>query len=310
MILVILAGAMSLLLAAAAVWLFARAQSRAGDEALEERIGQVSTGDFVDELAGMRHLRRIRNPLTRNVCHQFWGAGIDMRPATANLLIIGFIGLVILLALINLLIGLALGAAVLAISVLVLRQRVQARRRQIAGQLPDFLEYVMRSLTAGNTLDEALQSAALESVEPCRSLFLSVSRQVRLGASMEETLSEAAAVHQLRALHILALSARVNRRFGGSMRRVIKSLIGAIRRQDAASRELKAMTGETRFSAYVVAAIPIFISGIMFLVNPGYYEPMIASGGGRIAMGVGVVLQVIGLVTIWRMMAALRDGGL
>lgn len=310
MILVILAGAMSLLLAAAAVWLFARAQSRAGDEALEERIGQTSTGDFVDELAGMRHLRRIRNPLTRNVCHQFWGAGIDMRPATANLLIIGFIGLVILVALINLLIGLALGAAVLAISVLVLRQRVQARRRQIADQLPDFLEYVMRSLTAGNTLDEALQSAALESVEPCRSLFLSVSRQVRLGASMEETLSEAAAVHQLRALHILALSARVNRRFGGSMRRVIKSLIATIRRQDAASRELKALTGETRFSAYVVAAIPIFISGIMFLINPGYYEPMIASGGGRIAMGVGVVLQMIGLVTIWRMMAALRDGGL
>ncbi|CAN0005592.1 unnamed protein product [Chrysoparadoxa australica] len=310
MMALILAGAMSLLLVAAAMWLFARAQTRAGDEALEERIGQTSAGDFVDELAGMRHLQRIRNPLTRVVCHQFWGAGIDMKPGTANLMILGFIVLVVLLALINLLVGLALGIAVLGVSVLVLRQRVQARRRQIADQLPDFLEYVLRSLTAGNTLDEAMQSAALESVEPCRSLFLSVSRQVRLGASMEATLSEAAAVHQLRALHILALAARVNRRFGGSMRRVIKSLIGAIRRQEAASRELKAMTGETRFSAYVVAAIPILISGIMFLVNPGYYEPMIASGGGRIAMGVGVALQVLGLVIIWRMMASLRDGGL
>lgn len=169
---------------------------------------------------------------------------------------------------------------------------------------------MQRSLTAGNTLEEALQSAALESSEPIRSVFMSVARQVRLGATVEATLREAGKVHDLRALHILALSATVNRRFGGSMRRVIKSLIDAIRRQEAASRELKALTGETRFSAWIVAAIPIALAGVFYVINPGYYQPMLASIGGRIALGVAVGLQVLGIFLIWRMLASLRDAAL
>ena len=54
--------------------------------------------------------------------------------------------------------------------------------------------YLVRALTAGNTLEEGLYSAAQESDEPIRGVFLSVSRQVRLGASGEETLAEAKAL--------------------------------------------------------------------------------------------------------------------
>lgn len=301
---------LALLLMAGGLWLLASARLRAGEEALAERVGQLGAGEFVDELAGLHHLRRIRNPVTRYICHQFWGAGIDMAPGTANTLLIVVATAFLVLMLVSPLIGAAFLVAVILGGYLLLKQRIAARRRRIAEQLPDYLEYVLRSLTAGNTLEEALQSAAMESTEPARSLFLSVARQVRLGATVEGTLAEAGDVHKLRALHILAMAARVNRRFGGSMRRVIKSLIGAIRRQDAATRELKALTGETRFSAWVVAAIPIGISALFYAVNPGYYDDMLASGGGRFAIGLAVALQLVGMIIIWRMVASLRDAAL
>lgn len=301
---------LALLLVAGAALLFARGQKRAEQEGFAERVGEAGPGGFVDELAGLHHLQRIRNPVTRAVCHQFWGGGIDVAPATANAILLVIVVLGALLILVNPLVGLALVLAVVAITWLFLRQRVAARRRQIADQLPDYLEYVLRSLTAGNTLEEALQSGAVESPDPCRSLFLSVARQVRLGATVEDTLAQAGDVHHLRALYIMAMAARVNRRFGGSMRRVIKSLIGTIRQQDAATRELKALTGETRFSAWVVAAIPIAISGAFYLMNPEYYDAMFASTGGVIAMVIGLALQVLGVFIIWRMIASMRDAAL
>lgn len=301
---------LALLLVAAAVWIFARAQAREGQENFAERVGQSSTSDTVDELAGLRNLQRIRNPITRDICHRFWGAGIDVSPSSANVFLIGFSAIILLLLFVDPLAAIGLAIGVVALGYLVLQQRVNARRRKIIDQMPDYLEYVMRSLTAGNTLEEALQSAALEASDPIRSLFLSVSRQVRLGATVENTLSEAASVHNLRALHIMAMSARVNRRFGGSMRRVIKSLVGTIRRQDAAVRELKALTGETRFSAWVVAAIPIAISAFFYFTNPGYYTDMLASGGGRVALGIAVGLQALGIFIIWRMIASMREPNL
>jgi tight adherence protein B len=137
-----------------------------------------------------------------------------------------------------------------------------------------------------------------------------VSRQVRLGATVESTLAEAATVQQVRALHILAMSARVNRRFGGSMRRVVKSLINTIRAQDAAYRELKALTGETRVSAWVVAAMPIGISAFFYFSNPAYYTDMLAGPVGKGFIVVALLLQVAGIFIIWRMLAGIREANL
>lgn len=310
MTMMVILVAVALLLVVGAYWVFAAAGERESQESAEQRVGDIDFGESVDQLAGLRNLQDIRNPVTRHICYQFWGAGVDVSPRTANLLMIVLAAVVLLFLLISPLVGLAVALAIVLGGYLLLKQRVAARRRQIADQLPDFLEYMQRSLTAGNTLEEALQSAALESNEPIRSVFMSVARQVRHGASVEDTLVEAADVHNLRALHILAMAATVNRRFGGSMRRVIKSLIDAIRRQEAASRELKALTGETRFSAWVVAAIPIGIAVIFYLLNPGYYEPMLASTGGRITLAVAVGLQLLGIFIIWRMVASLRDAAL
>jgi len=300
----------ALLLVSGAIWVLSQARTKENQESFAQRVGQSEAGEMVDELAGLRNLQRIRNPISRYICHHFWGAGIDLSVGSANIFLALFVVITLLIVLVDPFVGISLAVSVIAIGYLALQQRINARRRRILEQLPDFLEYVMRSLTAGNTLEEALRSAALESNDPIRSLFLSVSRQVRLGATVENTLGEAADVHNLRALHILALSARVNRRFGGSMRRVVKSLVQTIRRQDAAVRELKALTGETRFSAWVVAAIPIAISAFFYFQNPGYYEVMLSSGGGRLALVIAVALQGLGIFIIWRMIASMQEPNL
>lgn len=203
------------------------------------------------------------------------------------------------------------GITVIAFSVAVayafLARKAAIRRAEILSQLPDFLEGVSRILAAGNTLEEALGQAARESPDPIRPLFLSIGRQVRLGAPIEEVLSEAAEVHGMRDLQVIALAANINRRFGGSLRSIFRSLVQAIRSRDAAQRELRALTAETRFSAMVLALIPIGLTLYILLQNPQYYNDMWADSGGRATLMFSVFLQVTGIFVIWRMMRSTED---
>ena len=72
-------------------------------------------------------------------------------------------------------------------------------------------------------------------------------------------------------------------------------------------KQTQQIHGETRFSAWVVAAIPIAISGFFYFLNPGYYTDMLASGGGRFALGLALFMQALGIFIIWRMIASMRE---
>ena len=126
---------------------------------------------------------------------------------------------------------------------------------------------------------------------------------MRLGAPIETVLQDAAEIHQIRDLRVLALAASVNRKFGGSLRSILRSLIQAIRRRDMAARELRALTAETRFSALVLCIIPTALVLFIIVRNPGYYaqwwsEPT----GGRLLMIGTVVWQIMGIGVIFRML--------
>jgi tight adherence protein B len=299
-----LLAVLTLLVFAGAIYLFFYAGQRARSEEvlLRLRAGDEAVGATVVTEG------QVYNPVVRAACHLLWRAGSQAKPqqvATGLLVMLGLVPLTLLIF------GWLEGAAVIFFAGLagwfVLDRRAASRRARIVEQLPAYLEAVMRVLAAGNTLEEAIASAARETQDPLRSLFVSVGRQVRLGAPVDTVLAEAAAIHQIRDLRVLALAANINRKYGGTLRNVFRSLIQAIRMREAAARELRALTAETRFSAFVLAAIPIAVSAFIFFRNRAYYTDILATSSGRITLIVAVLLQLLGMLVIWRMMKSASD---
>jgi tight adherence protein B len=296
---------LSALLALGAMALFL--QSRRQDTQ-EQVLARLQLGMPEAEIAWARPLQ-IRNPVLRGFCHRFWQAGLELSVGQVT----GILVAVVLLAgLLLMSLGLLLGGMVLAFALvgvlLVLQQLAGRRQRQIIAQLPDFLEHVLRALIAGNTLEEAFAEAARENVDPLRSLFLGVARQVRLGAPIEDALAQAADVHDLPDVRVLAMSARVNRRYGGSIRNMIKSLVQVIRARGTAARELRALTAETRFSALLLFLIPLAITLFILLRNPAFYDDMWSDSFGRLLLLAAAGLQLLGGLIIWRMLRATEAG--
>lgn len=295
----------ALVLAAAAVGLLLRAQSGARKSEMALRLRVL--GEDADAHL-LSRAKPIANPLLRFVTDLLTRAGTEIEPERVGQgLLIAAAAAPILLILLGPLAGvLAIGLAIVSVFG-VLSRNAARRRAKIVEQLPTFLESVMRVLAAGNTLEEALGAAARDSLDPIRPLFISIGRQVRLGAPVESVLAEAGEVHRLRDLKVMALAAAINRKYGGSLRGVMKSLISAIRSRDTAARELRALTAETRFSAIVLAIIPVTLSLYIFAKNKGYYEGMWVDSSGRVILAMSVILQIAGVAVLWKMMNSTGD---
>lgn len=288
-----------------ALWLLTRAGQREHEEELMLRLRAM--GGKAEEGAVPRSTR-IRNPVVRVVSHWLWRSGAEAEPQTVTR---GLLILVFLIPFTVLLFGWFAGLAsvmvALTVTYILLARRAAARRALILSQLPGYLEAVIRILSAGNTLEESIAAAARESPEPVHTLFLSVGRQVRLGAAVDEVLADTADIHRLRDLKVLGLAAAINRKYGGSLRNILKSLMGAIRARDVAARELRALTAETRGSAYTLAGIVIAITAFIYIRNPGYYADMWASTGSRLLLIGSIVWQCLGMLVIWRMVNSVED---
>lgn len=292
-------------LAGVAVWLFIYADRRARQD---EVLLRLRAGEEADAARRWTREARLRNPLLRTACYVIWRAGSDAEPDTvAKVLWI----LAAMIPVTLVIFGLVGGILVISFATVfghgILRQRAARRRARIVEQLPAFLEAGLRVLQAGSTLEESLSKAAAESPEPLRPLFQSVGRQVRLGAPLDQVLVESAEIHRIRDIKVIALAASINRKYGGSLRNVFRSLIAAIRARDSAARELRALTAETRFSALVLSVIPALLTVYIYLQNRQYYSQMWESTGGRIVLITAVALQVVGVAVIYRMMGATED---
>ncbi|MGQ3055878.1 MAG: type II secretion system F family protein [Nevskia sp.] len=294
----------AMLLLGGSVWLFLQARERETDADLKLRL-RVSGSD---ETAIGQGSAVINNRFLRAICHLFWRTGSDIRPAAVVrlLLIVGAVAVFLLITL-GPLYTLPLLGVFLLLFYIVLVQQAVWRRRKIVEQLPAYLENVIRVLAAGNTLDEALNQAAREAPNPIQPLFISISRQVRLGALLEQVLSEAGDIHRLRDLKVMAMAASINRKYGGSMRGVLKSLIVLIRQRAGAAQELRALTAETRFSAKMLAVINVILFVYMYLSNPKYYDKMLADPkGGMLLIGSGSML-FLGFIALWWMLKGIDE---
>ncbi|HET8881118.1 MAG TPA: type II secretion system F family protein [Solimonas sp.] len=294
----------AVLLLGTAVALILRASARERREEVGLRLRVLGNNDeAAAALLSLDNDRRIRNPPLRWLCHLIWRTGVELPPSTVlRVVVVAALIIVLLFAMLGVFAGLALSVFAIVIGWFVLSQRAARRRIRIIEQFPAFLESTIRVLAAGNTLEEALSSASREAPEPIKPLFVSVGRQVRLGAPLESVLMQMAEIHQLRDLKVMALAASINRKFGGSLRNVLRSLISGIRSRESAARELRALTAETRFSALVLAIIPVALMIYIVWQNPGYYTQMWADHKGRILLCSALGLQVAGMLVIWRMM--------
>jgi tight adherence protein B len=132
-----------------------------------------------------------------------------------------------------------------------------------------------------------------------------VLRANELGADLGETIQETADLYRINELYLLALAIRINRTYGSSVRDLLQNVVKMIHDREAARRELRALTGETRVTAWVLGLLPPGMAVYIMAMNPKYLESMWQDPSGQVMLVIAVVLQIAGAFVLWRMIKSI-----
>lgn len=176
------------------------------------------------------------------------------------------------------------------------------RLKRMIEQLPQLLDHTVRSLKSGRTLSDAVMGGIEASDDPLKKAMGRVQRNVQLGVNLPDAVSDFAELYEQDELRMFALGLKVNHRYGGNASELLENLIKLIRERDQGARQLRAMTGETRMTAWVLGSLPMILVSYFMLTNPGYMLGMWHDSGGQVMLIVAVILQVLGCLALWRML--------
>lgn len=230
-------------------------------------------------------------------------AGVTLDPTHRR--IIG-LALMLILLLLAVQFGLAVAAlaafAFVAFAYTAVGTIYQRRMNQIVSQLPRLLDQVVRLMRTGKTLADSFFIATKDADEPLKTVMLKLQRNIQLGMTIPEAFEDLAQVYQLKELQVLSLGVNVNSRFGGSLIDLLNNIITLIQQREQLTRQLRALTGETRTSAVVLSALPILVGTFMIFSNPDYIYQMIDDPTGKWVLVGAAAMQISGMAVIWKML--------
>ncbi|HYK98097.1 MAG TPA: type II secretion system F family protein [Candidatus Acidoferrales bacterium] len=182
----------------------------------------------------------------------------------------------------------------------------QRRRlaRKFSDQLLDTIALLASSVRSGHSLLQALEHVVSEAPEPTRSTIALVVREIGLGASQEDALERVADRLPSEDLELIVSAINVHHQIGGSLARVLDSIAETIQERGRIAGDIRSLTAQQRFSAYVLSLLPVAVGLVLYLVSPDYIAPLFRPGALRFAL-IGASTMVVSGFLIMEKMASI-----
>ncbi len=180
--------------------------------------------------------------------------------------------------------------------------RVRRRLRKFLEQMPDGLDTIAQALQAGLGLSHAELFLAKDAPEPMRGEFSVFLREMNLGLPLREAIDNFEKRMPLHEVRLFSTAVVLQRDVGGNLSVVLSKLADVIRDRFRIEREIRSLTAQNRFAAWVVSSLPVVLSITMYTINPKLMSPAFHHPVGQLMLGMAAVLWMTGVVVFWKML--------
>lgn len=168
---------------------------------------------------------------------------------------------------------------------LIRRNKFQERMND---QLPEICRILANSTRSGMTLTQGIGICAQELNEPAREEFRKLYGEIKLGVNFDRALRNLQKRVPSREYQLFIASLLIQKQAGGNMHAVLDEMGHTLEERKLLLQEIKTMTAEQRYVAYIVPVLPIFLILIMNNVVDGFLEPLFS--------GIGIILLVLFII--------------
>jgi len=191
--------------------------------------------------------------------------------------------------------GMFLGLIGAYMPLFLLRRAGQNRLKKLVEQLPDALELMARSLSAGLGLSDAFRLVAEEMSMPVAAEFGRITEEVRFGRDYREAFDKMLARNPgVFDLRIMVSSIMLQRETGGNLIEILENISDTIRARFLFDAKVRAMTAEAKASALVLGGLPLGVFCILFFMNYDYVSTLWTHPIGRVICAVCLAAYLIG----------------
>jgi tight adherence protein B len=163
---------------------------------------------------------------------------------------------------------------------------------------PDAIELMVRGLRSGLPITETLGIVANEIGGPVGVEFRMVGDKMKIGRTMEAALQDTADRLATAEFQFFVITLAIQRETGGNLAETLSNLADVLRKRAQMKLKIRAMSSESKASAYIVGSLPFVVFTLVYLINPGYMmhffqdeRLMVAGIGGLVWMGIGAFIM-------------------
>lgn len=302
--LVVVLGVSTVVVFLLGLWIPAYARGRTIRRRIAEVAGLSSTTSI--DLGGrrsrtVRHAPHGRNHLLNFFESRLERAALDVTAgevvaATAILFVAGAFAAAVLW---GALAAVVVGPIAASLPLLYIRLRHVRRQARFRDQLADSVSLLASTVRGGHSLLQGFERVARESVEPTRSAMEQVVREMGLGASQDEALDRMAQRFPSEDLDLIVTSINVQHQVGGSLSQILDEMANTLRERARIEGDIRALTAQQRYSAYILALLPVFVAVALFFISRDYVI-LLLEGRLRFAAIGAVVMVILGFLTMRR----------
>ena len=176
----------------------------------------------------------------------------------------------------------------------VIGKMIGRRVAKFNSNFPDAIELMVRGLRSGLPITETLGIVAGEIPGPVGVEFRMVADKMKIGRTMEAALQDTADRLGTPEFQFFVITLAIPRETGGNLAETLSNLADVLRKRAQMKLKIRAMSSESKASAYIVGSLPFVVFGLVWMINPHYMAPffsderlMIAGIGGMVWMGIG-----------------------
>jgi tight adherence protein B len=165
--------------------------------------------------------------------------------------------------------------------------RASRRTSAFMAQLPDTLQLIAGSLSAGYSLPQAIDAVVREGAQPMAGEFSRAIIESRLGVPIEDALENIANRMDSEDFRWVVMAIRIQREVGGNLAEVLSTVAQTMRERERVRRQIRVLSAEGRLSAWVLGGLPPAFLSYLLLVRPHYVKPLFTD-----KIGIAMLLTV------------------
>jgi len=180
----------------------------------------------------------------------------------------------------------------------VIGKMIKRRINKFNANFPDAIDLMVRGLRSGLPITETLGIVSGEIPGPVGVEFRTVSDKMKIGRTMEGALQDVADRLGTPEFQFFTITLAIQRETGGNLAETLSNLSDVLRKRAQMKLKIRAMSSESKASAYIVGSLPFIVFTLVWMINPNYMggfftdQRLIVAGlGGMVWMGIGAFIM-------------------